>query len=155
MLPLIVRGNGRRNGNMSSISIKSIAVENGKGVKGTLSIFADEYVFDNKRTSVNWELATVVKTTTRIKGLVLSAEKPCITIEENGLKSPQFVMDNNDLTNVLSQIQMYADEINRRRLEKEAKKEKEERQKKHEEEEKRKKEAEEQVKIEKERQKKE
>lgn len=37
-------------------SAEAMVLENGKYVKGTLTLFIDEYVFAGKRTSVNWRI---------------------------------------------------------------------------------------------------
>ena len=38
-------------------SVEATIIKNGKNVKGTLTLFIDEYSFDGKRTAINWEKA--------------------------------------------------------------------------------------------------
>ena len=73
-------------------SVEATVIENGKNVKGVLTLFIDEYAFGGKRNSINWEKATCTEGTVAVKGFLRSIDKPCITFAENGVSSPQFIL---------------------------------------------------------------
>ena len=47
-------------------SVEAAVIENGKSVKGTLTLFIDEYVFGSKRKNINWEKAECKKGTVTV-----------------------------------------------------------------------------------------
>ena len=63
---------GRITMESKNYSAEAMVLENGKYVKGTLTLFIDEYVFAGKRTSVNWENATVEQGTVKVKSFLFS-----------------------------------------------------------------------------------
>ena len=72
-------------------SAEAMVLENGKYVKGTLTLFIDEYVFAGKRTSVNWENTTIEQGTTKVKTFLFSSDKPYIRFKENTKSSKDFI----------------------------------------------------------------
>ena len=57
-------------------SVEAAIIENGKSVNGTLTLFADEYVFGSKRKTINWENAECKKGTVMVRSelTILSAK---------------------------------------------------------------------------------
>lgn len=101
-------------------SVEAAVIENGKSVKGTLTLFIDEYVFGSKRKNINWEKAECKKGTVTVKGFLRSVEKPCVTFTENGISSPQFVLEQTQLETVMSAISAFVGTIKSERAAKEA-----------------------------------
>lgn len=101
-------------------SVEAAVIENGKSVKGTLTLFIDEYVFGSKRKTINWEKAECKKGTVTVKGFLRSAEKPCVTFTENGFSSPQFVLEQAQLDTVMNAISSFVAAIKSERAVKEA-----------------------------------
>lgn len=102
-------------------SVEVSVMKNGKLEKGRLSLFNDEYVFGNNRTTVNWENVSCEQGITSVKGFLRSVDKPHIVFNYGGHKSVAFVMENSDVSTILSQIREYADASRRERIAKEDK----------------------------------
>lgn len=124
-------------------SVEATIIENGKNVKGTLTLFIDEYTFGSKRNSINWEKAMCKEGTVSVKGFLRSTDKPCITFTENGTSSPQFILEQAQLNSVKNAIDSFiasiksereAKEAEARRIEEEAKRKETEKQRQIEEE---------------------
>ena len=118
-------------------SVEAIVIENGKNVKGTLTLFIDEYSFGGKRTAINWEKAVCKYGMVSVKAFLRSVEKPSITFTENGVSSPQFVFEQAQFNTVKDAINSFvasiksereAKEAEARRIEEEAKRKEAEKQ---------------------------
>ena len=101
-------------------SVEAARLENGKPVKGTLTLFIDEYSFGSIRKNVNWETVSIDQGTVSVKGFLRSVEKPYIVIKSDGNSSPQFVLEAGALNTVLNTIQSFVDSQKKDREEKEA-----------------------------------
>lgn len=101
-------------------SVEASIVENGKTVKGTLTLFIDEYAFGATRKTVNWENVICEKGTVTVKGFLRSTEKPCISFKENGNVSPQFILEQPQMNTVLNAVASFVETQKRSREEKEA-----------------------------------
>ena len=101
-------------------SVEATIIESGKNVKGTLTLFIDEYSFGGKRNSINWEKATCTEGTVAVKGFLRSIDKPCITFAENGANSPQFILEQTQLNVIKDAIKVFATSIKGEREAKEA-----------------------------------
>lgn len=101
-------------------SVEATVIENGKNVKGVLTLFIDEYAFGGKRNSINWEKATCTEGTVAVKGFLRSIDKPCITFAENGVSSPQFILEQTQLNVIKDAIKVFAASIKDEREAKEA-----------------------------------
>lgn len=101
-------------------SVEATVIENGKNVKGVLTLFIDEYAFGGKRKSINWEKATCTEGTVAVKRFLRSIDKPCITFTENGASSPQFILEQTQLNAVKDAIIAFAASIKDEREAKEA-----------------------------------
>jgi len=101
-------------------SVEAARLENGKPVKGTLTLFIDEYSFGSLRRSVNWETVSIEQGTVSVKGFLRSVEKPYIVIKSDGNNSPQFVLEADTLKTVLDTIQSFVESQKKDREEKEA-----------------------------------
>lgn len=101
-------------------SVEATVIENGKNVKGVLTLFIDEYTFGGKRNSINWEKATCTEGTVTVKGFLRSIDKPCITFAENGVSSPQFILEQTQLNVIKDAIKVFAASIKDEREAKEA-----------------------------------
>lgn len=118
-------------------SVEAIVIENGKNVKGTLTLFIDEYSFGGKRTAINWEKAVCKDGMVSVKAFLRSVEKPSITFTESGVSSPQFVFEQAQFNTVKAAIKDFvasiksereAKEAEARRIEEEAKRKEAEKQ---------------------------
>ena len=104
---------------VGNCSVEAAVIENGKSVKGTLTLFIDEYVFGSKRKTINWEKTECKKGTVTVKGFLRSAEKPCVTFTENGVSSPQFVLEQAQFDTVMNAISSFVGAIKSERAAKE------------------------------------
>ena len=110
-------------------SVEAAIFEAGKLVKGTLTLFNDEYVFGSKRKSVNWENVVCEKGVTSVKSFLRSIDKNYVVFNYNGDRSPQFILEQSQFQTVLYTVKEFADSIANERFEKEEKKRKEEEEK--------------------------
>lgn len=110
-------------------SVEVSILENGKTVKGRLDLFNDEYVFRNARKTVNWEKVECEQGTTSVKAFLHSIDKPTIVFDYNGEKSPQFILEASQMTELLSKVKEFSDSVRDIRLAKEEKIRKEEEEK--------------------------
>ena len=126
---------GRITMESKNYSAEAMVLENGKYVKGTLTLFIDEYVFAGKRTSVNWENATVEQGTVKVKSFLFSSDKPYIRFKDNAKNSKDFIVEQENLNDIIKLISEYASYLKNKREEKLAfeKKAEEERKQKEEE----------------------
>jgi len=111
-------------------SVEAAIIENGKLVKGTLTLFNDEYVFGNVRKTVNWENVTCEQGTTSVKGFLRNVDKQYVVFNHAGDKSMQFILESQQMNSVLNKVKEFGDAIRGERLAKEnkARREEEERQ---------------------------
>lgn len=89
-------------------SAEASVVENGKTVKGTLTVFADEYVFCGSRTGINWETAVCERGTVKVKALFRIVDKPCVVFRDDGISSKPFILDPAQLGELLDRIAAFA-----------------------------------------------
>lgn len=106
---------------VGNCSVEASIIENGKTIKGTLTLFIDEYVFGTKRQSVNWEDTVCEKGSILVKGFLRSVEKPCITLKTHGTASPQFILERAQMNIILNAISSFVESQRKAREEKEAK----------------------------------
>lgn len=106
---------------VGNYSFEASIIENGKPVKGTLTLFIDEYSFGSKRQSLDWEKTICERGTVSIKGFLRSTVKPCICFKTNNTASPQFVLEQAQMNGVLDTIQVFVESKRKAREEKEAK----------------------------------
>jgi tetratricopeptide repeat protein len=111
-------------------SVEASIIEAEKLVKGTLTLFNDEYVFGSKRKSVNWENVVCEKGVTTVKSFFRTIKKQYIVFNYNGNRSPEFILEAAQLQAVLDKVKEYVDSIVYKRETKEAKKDKEEEERK-------------------------
>ncbi len=102
-------------------SAEAMIVENGKSVKGTLTLFSDEYTFGGARKTVNWEQVVCQRGSASVKGFLRSTEKPCVTFRADDHVSAQFIMEQEQLDAVLEVIASFAEAQRVAREENEAK----------------------------------
>ena len=93
-----------QNGNCS---VEAAVVEYGKMVKGTLTLFIDEYVFAGKRTTVDWERAKIEKGTVAVKGFLRSVDKPYIRIVTGNSSSHQLILEQAQMATVQHAIDSF------------------------------------------------
>ena len=128
-------------------SVKTLIVNNGKNISGLLILSSDKYKFNDSVWPINWERANCTVGTTTVKSLFLKSEKPCVSIKEGGDSSPAFVMEQDQikqLINVILELREQAKQTRiaaeeRRRVEEEERKRIEEENRKRQEEERRRK----------------
>lgn len=101
----------------------------------TEEFFIDEYVFAGKRTSVNWENATIEQGTVKVKSFLFSSDKPYIRFKSNEKNSKDFIVEQENLNDIIKLISEFASYLKNKREEKLAfeKKAEEERKQKEEE----------------------
>lgn len=127
---------------MGASNLTVPAMDSATNTKGSLTVFIDEYVFNGKSTSIDWGKAEIIQRTTKVKGFMFSSEKPCVVFKSGSSISPQFVLEQQDMRNLLNIINDFSFELKKRAEEVEARQRKEQEQKAKEEAEKRKKEEE-------------
>lgn len=93
-----------QNGNCS---VEAAVIENGKIMKGTLTLFIDEYVFAGKRTTVDWEKVRIEKGTVPVKSFLRHVEKPCIRILSDADPCAQFILEQPQLATVQDAIDSF------------------------------------------------
>lgn len=101
-------------------SVEASVIENGKNVKGTLTLFIDEYAFGSMRRSVNWETVVCERGTATVKGFLRSTQKPCIVFTDGTASSPQFILEQAQMDTVLNAINSFIEAQRKVRSEKEA-----------------------------------
>lgn len=102
-------------------SVEASVVENGKIVKGTLTLFIDEYVFGSTRRTVDWENVVCEKSTVSVKGFLRSADKSGISFIESVDSSPCFILEEAQITTVLNAVNDFIESKKKARAEREAK----------------------------------
>lgn len=100
---------------LSNYSAEASVLENGKLVRGTLTLFADEYVFGSIRKTVSWENVVCREGTVTVRGFLRSSEKPCLVFEEGGACSPQFILEKDQMKLVQEAVAAFAAAIWRKR----------------------------------------
>ena len=101
-------------------SVEATIIEDGKPVKGMLTLFIDEYVFGRIRERINWEKTVCEKGEVSVRVFLISVNKPYITFVDNGTRSPQFILDNSQIQIVQNKINAFACKIKGSREQKEA-----------------------------------
>ena len=99
-------------------SVEATVIDNGKNIKGTLTLFIDEYVFGSKRTSINWEKASIQQGTIKMKAFLRSVDKPFVVFSDENATSCQFILEPNQLNKALSAITGFSNSIRKTREEK-------------------------------------
>lgn len=115
-------------------SVKTLIVNNGKNISGLLILSSDKYKFNDSVWPINWERANCTVGTTTVKSLFLKSGKPCVSIKEGGDSSPAFLMEQDQikqLINVILELREQAKQTRiaaeeRRRVEEEERKRQEE-----------------------------
>lgn len=112
-------------------SVEASVIENGKPVKGTLTLFIDEYAFGSTRKSVNWENVTCEQGTVRVKAFLRTVDKPSVIFCHGGERSIQYMLEPGQMDTLLAKVKEFADTVRNERLAKEEKLRKEEEEKQH------------------------
>lgn len=107
-------------------SVEVSVIENGKSVKGTLTLFIDEYVFGGNRTSVNWEKVTCEQGTEKVKAFLRSVDKPYVIFKEGSKNSVKYILEPAQMNELLSKVKEFADSVRADRVAKEEKAHREE-----------------------------
>ena len=110
-------------------SVEASVIENGKPVKGTLTLFIDEYAFGSTRKSVNWENVTCEQGTVKVKAFLRTVDKPSVIFCHGGERSTQYVLEPGQMDTLLAKVKEFADTVRNERLAKEEKLRKEEEEK--------------------------
>lgn len=97
-------------------SVKAAIIENGKLVKGTLTLFNDEYVFGNVRKSVNWENVICEQGTTSVKVFLRSVDKQYVVFNHASDRSMQFILESSQASFVLNKVREFGNEIRDERV---------------------------------------
>lgn len=95
---------------MSYFSTDAIAVQNGKSIKGTLSVFNDEYVFNNVHHQADWTKMTCESSTVTVKAFLSSSTKPCLLFNDGVRSSDPFILDPMQQNKLLAAIKAFAEE---------------------------------------------
>lgn len=105
--------------NAGNYSVEAAIIDNGKVIKGTLSLFNDEYVFGNIRKTVNWEKVTCDRGTVNVKVFLRNVEKEYIVFNYSAEKSQQFILEAAQINDVINKVKFFSEKIARDRMEKE------------------------------------
>lgn len=106
---------------VGNYSVDASTIENGKLVKGTLTLFIDEYVFAGKRTSVDWEKVTCEQGTERIKAFLRTVDKPCVVFKDDAHRSMRFILEPNQMSELMRKVQEFSNAVKTERIAKENK----------------------------------
>jgi len=102
-------------------SVEASVIENGKPVKGTLTLFIDEYVYGGNRTSVNWENVTCERGTEKVKAFLRTVDKPYVIFKEGSKSSVKYILEPAQMSELLSKVKEFTDSIRAERTAKEEK----------------------------------
>ncbi len=102
-------------------SVEASVLENGKTVKGTLTLFIDEYVFGGKRVSVNWEKVSIEQATVKIKAFLRTIDKPAVVFFDGTTRSTRFILEPENKDALMGKVKEFSDSIRSAREEKENK----------------------------------
>ena len=97
-------------------SVEASVIENGKPVKGTLTLFIDEYAFGSTRKSVNWENVTCEQGTVKVKVFLRTVDKPSVIFCHGGERSTQYVLEPGQMDTLLAKVKEFADTVRNDRL---------------------------------------
>ena len=106
---------------VGNYSVDASTLENGKLVKGTLTLFIDEYVFAGKRTSVNWEKVTCEQGTEKIKAFLRTVDKPYVVFKDDVHRSMRFILEPNQMSELMRKVQEFSNAVKTERIAKENK----------------------------------
>lgn len=96
---------------IGNYSLEVSVVENGKLVKGTLTLFSDEYVFGGKRCPVHWDQVVCERSTEKVKAFLRTVEKPCVRFKEGNTVGQRFIVEPEQINLLLATVKGFADEI--------------------------------------------
>jgi len=115
---------------VGNYSVDASTLENGRLVKGTLTLFIDEYVFAGKRVSVDWEIVTCEQGTERIRAFLRTVDKPYVVFNDGVNRSTRFILEPNQISELIRKVQEFSNAVKTERIVKEdkARREAEERQ---------------------------
>ena len=106
---------------VGNYSVDVSTLENGKLVKGTLTLFIDEYVFAGKRISVDWEKVVCEQGTERIKVLFHVVDKPCVVFMDGDHNSKRFILEPNQMSELMCKVQEFSNVVKAERIARENK----------------------------------
>lgn len=85
-------------------SVQALIIENGKNVKGTLTLFVDGYVFNGNNTFINWNETVCEQGTAKVKTLIFSSEKPYIIFSNDNINSIKFFIEKQDINKITNAV---------------------------------------------------
>ena len=106
---------------VGNYSADASVIENGKLIKGTLTLFKDEYVFADKRTDIQWENTVCEQGTETIKSFLRTISKPYVAFKNGEKSSPRFILEPEQIKELVNKVENYAASIRNEREEKERK----------------------------------
>ena len=124
-------------------SVQTLVVENGKNVKGTLTLSIDKYEFNGAQKTINWENASTIRGTSTVKSFIFKSEKPHVVICEGDNYGPAFILDAAQADELDAKISEFGVKARERRIEEEERRRREEEERKRSEEERKRREEEE------------
>lgn len=99
-------------------SAEASVIKDGKPVKGTLSLFKNEYSFGSVRKTVDWESIECERGTVSIKGMFRSVEKQCLMFKGDDFESPRFILEQSDINSAINTISLFVESQRKAREEK-------------------------------------
>ena len=97
-------------------SVEASVLENGKPVKGTLTLFIDEYVFGSTRTPVNWEDVDCEQGTEKVKAFLRTVDKPYVIFKDGNKRSVKFILEPTQMRELMSRVKAFTDSVRSERL---------------------------------------
>ena len=111
-------------------SVPAFIVENGKNIKGTLTLSLDKYEFNGMQKSIDWEKASCATGTTKVKTFIFSSEKPHVVIMEGKNYGPAFVLEQSQADELVAKVKEFGELTKQQRIAEEERKRKEEEERK-------------------------
>ena len=100
-------------------SVEASVIENGKTIKGTLTLFYDEYAFGSTRRTVDWEKVMCEKSTASIKTIFRTVEKPCVSFRKAPYSCPCFILEQEQMNTFQKAVNGYIQSAKKARANKE------------------------------------
>lgn len=97
-------------------SVQALIVDDGKNIKSTLNLLEDRYEFNGITKYIDWEKASCTTGTTRVKTFIFASEKPYVIIKEGLNSGPGFVLEQNQIDQLIEKVGELREQVKQKRL---------------------------------------
>ena len=101
---------------ITNYSVEASVIEYGKYIKGTLTLFQDEYVFGENRISVNWEEVECEQGTEKVKHFLRTVNKSTVVFKEGNKRSLKFILEPTQINALLDNVKEFKESLRLERL---------------------------------------